>query len=76
MSPNCPHCSLQVHADGTKYASTLSGQFRHSLDSLMKALSACHPFFIRCFKPNSNKQPKVRALISNLLENTDSLITS
>lgn len=59
MSPNCPHCPLQVNADGTKHASTLSGQFRHSLESLMKALSACHPVFIRCFKPNSHKQPKV-----------------
>uniref|UniRef100_A0A8B9JE83 Myosin VIIBb n=1 Tax=Astyanax mexicanus TaxID=7994 RepID=A0A8B9JE83_ASTMX len=36
--------------------STLSGQFRHSLDSLMKALSLCEPFFIRCFKPNDSKQ--------------------
>lgn len=75
MSPNSPYCSLQVQADGTKHASTLSGQFRHSLDSLMKALSACHPFFIRCFKPNSNKLPKVLALMSDLLESTDSLST-
>uniref|UniRef100_A0A8B9R2R1 Myosin VIIBb n=1 Tax=Astyanax mexicanus TaxID=7994 RepID=A0A8B9R2R1_ASTMX len=42
--------SLQVRI------STLSGQFRHSLDSLMKALSLCEPFFIRCFKPNDSKQ--------------------
>uniref|UniRef100_A0A3Q3N3P0 Unconventional myosin-VIIa-like n=1 Tax=Mastacembelus armatus TaxID=205130 RepID=A0A3Q3N3P0_9TELE len=38
---------------------TLSGQFRQSLDSLMKALSVCQPFFIRCFKPNSDKQSEV-----------------
>lgn len=59
------HWSLQVQGDGTKHVSTLSSQFRHSLDSLMKALSACHPFFIRCFKPNSNKQPKVLVLVSS-----------
>ncbi|KAB0790860.1 hypothetical protein PPYR_14947 [Photinus pyralis] len=38
---------------------TLSFQFRNSLDTLMKSLNACYPFFIRCIKPNETKQAQV-----------------
>ncbi|XP_045469872.1 myosin-VIIa-like [Harmonia axyridis] len=38
---------------------TLSLEFRSSLDLLMKTLNSCHPFFVRCIKPNEKKQPKV-----------------
>ncbi|ELR21237.1 myosin1, putative [Acanthamoeba castellanii str. Neff] len=35
---------------------TLGGQFRKQLDSLMTALNATEPHYIRCIKPNSEKQ--------------------
>ncbi|KAG7527129.1 unconventional myosin-VIIa-like [Solea senegalensis] len=54
-----PKSSLRAKMDKRKQAPTLSGQFRQSLDSLMKALSACQPAFIRCFKPNSDKESQV-----------------
>ncbi|VEN63138.1 unnamed protein product [Callosobruchus maculatus] len=39
---------------------TLSSQFRTSLDMLMRTLNACHPFFVRCIKPNEYKKPQIR----------------
>ncbi|XP_016518587.1 unconventional myosin-X isoform X2 [Poecilia formosa] len=38
---------------------TVSSQFRDSLHALMATLSASNPFFIRCIKPNMEKNPNV-----------------
>lgn len=45
--------------DTSKKSITLSLQFRNSLEALMRTLSSCHPYFIRCIKPNELKKPKV-----------------
>nr|CAI5836957.1 unnamed protein product [Callosobruchus analis] len=52
-----------------KMKKTLSSQFRTSLDMLMKTLSSCHPFFVRCIKPNEYKKPQIfdRALCTRQL---------
>ncbi|XP_019876972.2 myosin-VIIa-like isoform X2 [Aethina tumida] len=46
-------------AESNKRMVTLSFQFKTSLDQLMKGLSSCHPYFVRCIKPNEDKKPQV-----------------
>ncbi|XP_014693242.3 unconventional myosin-VIIb isoform X1 [Equus asinus] len=43
--------------DSSKRPPTLAGQFKRSLDQLMKILTSCQPYFIRCIKPNEYKKP-------------------
>ena len=45
---------------------TLSLQFRASLDTLMKTLGVCHPYFIRTIKPNEFKRPQVNEVFQLL----------
>nr|XP_034988804.1 unconventional myosin-VIIb isoform X1 [Zootoca vivipara] len=49
--------ALGQGSDTTKRLSTLGGQFKQSLEQLMKILSNCQPYFIRCIKPNDYKRP-------------------
>ncbi|XP_015422968.1 PREDICTED: LOW QUALITY PROTEIN: unconventional myosin-VIIb [Myotis davidii] len=44
-------------ADSSRQPATLAGQFKQSLDQLMKILTNCQPSFIRCIKPNEHKKP-------------------
>ncbi|KAL7852962.1 hypothetical protein SRHO_G00187470 [Serrasalmus rhombeus] len=37
--------------------STVAAKFQHSLQELLDKMERCNPFFVRCIKPNNNKEP-------------------
>ncbi|XP_056420651.1 unconventional myosin-VIIb isoform X2 [Hyla sarda] len=47
----------QKITDTNKALPTLGGQFKQSLEQLMKILASCQPYFVRCIKPNELKKP-------------------
>ena len=38
-------------------AATVSGQFRHSLHSMVLRMERCDPHFVRCLRPNAQQEP-------------------
>ncbi|KJE90748.1 myosin-X [Capsaspora owczarzaki ATCC 30864] len=49
--------SSKENKAGARKKPTVSAQFKDSLSSLMTALGAAHPYFVRCVKPNMKKVP-------------------
>ncbi|KAA3675921.1 myosin VIIa [Paragonimus westermani] len=55
----CPQSTVEKAIGSRKRSPTLGLQFKKSLNSLMRTLQVCQPFFVRCIKPNDLKQPGI-----------------
>ncbi|KAF8567697.1 hypothetical protein P879_06618 [Paragonimus westermani] len=51
--------SMSTAIGSRKRSPTLGLQFKKSLNSLMRTLQVCQPFFVRCIKPNDLKRPGI-----------------
>lgn len=57
--PLSPLAASLQPSDSTKRSVTLASQFKQSLERLMRILTKCQPYFVRCIKPNEYKKPLV-----------------
>ncbi|XP_065191822.1 unconventional myosin-XV-like [Sycon ciliatum] len=60
-----------------KRAPTVAAKFNSSLTELIAAMSQCHPYFVRCIKPNSEQKPNafVKAMVMEQLRYSGMLET-
>ncbi|KAG8431235.1 hypothetical protein GDO86_019207, partial [Hymenochirus boettgeri] len=59
LTPNQRAKVQESHGKGPSRKISVGAQFRHSLSVLMEKMYAAEPHFIRCIKPNIQKEPNV-----------------
>ncbi|KAG5277616.1 hypothetical protein AALO_G00089450 [Alosa alosa] len=57
-SSTLTHTLTHTHSHTRRYqANTVAAKFQHSLQELLDKMERCSPYFVRCIKPNQNKEP-------------------